>query len=70
MFLILKILKSFLPFSWSKDPWDTPIIKIKKKHIIDEILKLIDDKLFASNQNNDLLIFSKKSHLHNGRSMY
>ena len=41
---ILNILKSFLPFSWSKDPWDMPIIKIKTKHIIDEILKLLNLK--------------------------
>jgi hypothetical protein len=26
---------------WSNDPWETPIVKIKSKHIIDEILKLV-----------------------------
>ena len=25
---------------WSKDPWDTPIVKISSKHINGEILKL------------------------------
>ena len=36
----LRILKSFLPFIWSKDPWDTPIVKISSKHINGETLKL------------------------------
>jgi hypothetical protein len=26
---------------WSNEPWETPIIKIKSKHKIDEILKLL-----------------------------
>ena len=40
LYFIQKILKSFLPFIWSKDPCDTPIVKISSKHINGEILKL------------------------------
>ena len=27
-----------MPLTWSKDPWDTPIVAIKKKHIIVKLL--------------------------------
>ena len=27
---------------WSNEPWETPTTKIKSKHIIDEIFKLLD----------------------------
>ena len=33
---------SFFPLIWSNEPWETPIIKIKSKHKIDEIFKLLN----------------------------
>ena len=30
---------SFFPLMWSNDPWETPIVKIKSKHRIDDIFK-------------------------------
>ena len=30
---------------WSKDPWDTPIVKINNKHINGEILKFFNLKI-------------------------
>jgi len=37
----LSICKSFLPFVWSKEPCDTPIVKINNKHMIGARVKLI-----------------------------
>ena len=58
---MLNKLISFFPLIWSNEPWETPIIKIKSKHKIDEISKLLNliskiQKIFVTKKKIDRLI--------------
>ena len=47
--MIFKIVRSFLPFKWSRAPWEIPIINISTKQNNFDIFKLLNLKTITEN---------------------
>ena len=53
---MLNLLRSLFPFTWSKDPWDTPIKRISNKQINGDIIEM---SIFKNN--NEKILQNKKN---------